>query len=180
VVHIMWTMESFLLGAQGSPSLPRLPRCSAHVPTARQCGPHSSNGSRQHSSSLSSTSLCRAPRAPEDDRRQRHGSQHAARMRTSVADRPQVTAADGRFLKWLEGQAAPIEKVSIRSQHRAGEDIDMTVRWGHRETRCMRTCLWASHGAMAAGQKAAEQEANISHASQVCRVLRSAVIVIDR
>ncbi len=34
------------------------------------------------------------------------------------------------------GQAAPIEKVSIRSQHRAGEDIDMTVRgWSHRAMR---------------------------------------------
>ena len=124
-------MESFLLAAQGSPPLPHLPRCSAQTPTARRWSPQSNSSRQQSSSSLSSSSLCRTPRAPEDDRRLRQRSRHTAR--TSVADRPQVTAADGRFLKWLEGQAAPIEKVSIRSQHRAGEDIDMTVRHDHRK-----------------------------------------------
>ena len=119
-------MEPSLLLAQGSPPLPHVPPCSAQTPTARRLSSQGSHSrlSSSHSAHSGCSSLTRRTR--EDDRRRRNAQRLTAY--TSVADRPQVTATDGRFLRWLEGQAAPVEKVSIKSQHRAGQDIDMTVR----------------------------------------------------
>ena len=110
--------------AKGAASSLPLPHPGARTCAGRQhCPNGNTNTHCRHS--WHSSWRCITGRAAEDVCSWHANGRQATR--TSVADRPQVTATDGRFLRWLESQDAPIEKVSISSRHRAGQEIDMTV-----------------------------------------------------
>ena len=113
-----------MLAAHGAASSLHLPQHGSRPCASRQ---QSSNGAtRWHDRhSWHSSSRCLSGRIPEDVSSRHINSRQA--VHTSVADRPQVTAADSAFLQWLNTQEAPIDKVSISSRHRAGQEIDMTV-----------------------------------------------------
>ena len=117
-------MKSGMLAAHGAATSLPLTQPGARTCAGRQQRPNSNT--RLHSRhSWHNSCRCLTGRGAEDVcSRHANGRQS---MRTSVADRPQVTATDSAFLRWLESQDAPIEKVSISSQHRAGQEIDRTV-----------------------------------------------------